>query len=168
MAPARSASTTCSSASNVVSMTTAVGRSGRPRSAGPPDAVEPRHADVDQRDVGPQLAAQRHGVDAVGGLADHLEAGLGLQDHPQPGPDERLVVGQQHPDRHTAAGSGAGTGSSARTRQPGPSSRGPAVTRPSNRATRSRMPTSPCPAGARPAGAAAPSSDHATSSVRSV
>ena len=33
----------------------------------------------------------------VGRLADHLEVGLGLDQHPEAGPHERLVVGDQRP-----------------------------------------------------------------------
>ena len=46
-----------------------------------------------------------HSVDrgsTVVGLADHLDVGLGRQDHPQPGPDQRLVVDEDHPDRRVA------------------------------------------------------------------
>ncbi|WP_244247126.1 hypothetical protein [Nocardioides euryhalodurans] len=43
------------------------------------------------------------GGPAVTGLADDLEVGLGGQDHPQPCADERLVVGQDHPDRRRLA-----------------------------------------------------------------
>jgi hypothetical protein len=37
---------------------------------------------------------------AVGGLADDREIRLGRQDHPEPGPQQRLIVNQQNPDRH--------------------------------------------------------------------
>ncbi len=35
---------------------------------------------------------------AVGGLADHLDVGLGVEQRLEPGPHQGLVVGQQHPD----------------------------------------------------------------------
>jgi hypothetical protein len=35
---------------------------------------------------------------AVGRLADHLEVGLGAQDHPEPGAQEWLVVDDQDAD----------------------------------------------------------------------
>ncbi|KJK42959.1 hypothetical protein UK12_34750, partial [Saccharothrix sp. ST-888] len=31
-------------------------------------------------------------------LADHLDVGLGVQQRPEPGPHQDLVVGQQYPD----------------------------------------------------------------------
>ena len=34
-------------------------------------------------------------VDAVLGLAENAEVGLGVEDHPKPGAHERLVVGDQ-------------------------------------------------------------------------
>ena len=57
-----------------------------------------RHPDVHQDHVrleGPGLA---DGLDAVAGLADHGEAGRGVDQDHEPGPDQRLVVGDQHPD----------------------------------------------------------------------
>ena len=38
-------------------------------------------------------------LDAVAGLADHLDAGLGAQQHGQPAPEELLVVDHEHADR---------------------------------------------------------------------
>ena len=43
-------------------------------------------------------AGQPHRLGAVAGLADHLDVGLGVEQRPEPGPHQRLVVGQQHPD----------------------------------------------------------------------
>ena len=40
-------------------------------------------------------------LDPVGGLGDHLDVGLGAEDLPQPAADHRLVVGDEHADRHT-------------------------------------------------------------------
>ena len=78
---------------------------------------------------------------AVGGLADHLDAVLGVQQRPEPGPDQRLVVGQQHPDHWSPLSS---RGRRAWTRKP-PPGRGPAVSSPPRAATRSRMPRMPLP-----------------------
>ena len=36
----------------------------------------------------------------VGGLADDLDARLGVEDHREPGADDLLVVGDEHPDAH--------------------------------------------------------------------
>ena len=38
------------------------------------------------------------GLGAVGRLAHHLDVVSGLEQDPEPGPDQRLVVGEQHPD----------------------------------------------------------------------
>ena len=62
------------------------------------DAVERRHADVHQHDVRPQPERLRDGVLAVLSLADHLDVLLGVQNHAEAGPDERLVVDDQHAD----------------------------------------------------------------------
>ena len=64
------------------------------------DAVELRHPDVEQAHVGAELARERDRLAPVGGLADHLDAGLGVEDHPQPGADELLIVGDEHADAH--------------------------------------------------------------------
>ena len=97
------------------------------------------HPDVEQADVGPQLAGERHRLAPVGGLADHLDVGLGVEDHRQPGADELLVVGDEHADGHRAA---PARGSTASTVQPwsGP---GPASRVPPSSAARSVMPTRP-------------------------
>jgi hypothetical protein len=52
------------------------------------------------------VAGQPDRLAAVGGLADHLEVGLGVQDHPEPGPHQRLVVGDQDPDHRWPLSSG--------------------------------------------------------------
>ena len=54
-------------------------------------------------EVGRAAAGQRDGLDAVGGLADDLDVGLGLEDRPQPAAHDRLVVGEQHADRRHGA-----------------------------------------------------------------
>jgi hypothetical protein len=56
---------------------------------------------INQDHVGPDVAGQPDRLDAVGRLPDHLQAGLGVRDHPEPGPHQRLVVGDQYPDRHS-------------------------------------------------------------------
>ena len=45
---------------------------------------------------------------AVGGLADDREVGLGLQDHPQPLADHRLVVDQRDANHHETTNSRTG------------------------------------------------------------
>ena len=63
-------------------------------------------------------------LEAVGGLADDVEVVLGVEDHPEAGAHERLVVGDQDAHRaHAAAStvvSSATSGSFARIRKPPP------------------------------------------------
>jgi hypothetical protein len=103
------------------------------------DPVHAGHADVHEHDVGPDVPGQPHRLGPIGRLPDHLEARLGVQDHPEPGPHQRLVVGDQDPDGHGAPPS---RGRRAATRKP-PPGRAPASRVPPNRATRSRMPMRP-------------------------
>ena len=101
LAPARSARTTFSSASNVV----------RTRILGPRvlvlgqaprglDAVHDRHPEVHDHDVGLARAAGLDCFASVGSLADHLDALLVGEDHAEAGPHELLVVDEQDPDAH--------------------------------------------------------------------
>ena len=64
------------------------------------DPVEARHLDVEQRDVGPVLEHGRDDGVARRDLGDDLEVGLEAQQRRQGAAHERLVVGQQEPDRH--------------------------------------------------------------------
>jgi hypothetical protein len=58
--------------------------------------VEAGHADVHQHDVGPvPLHAVHRGL-TVTGLVDDGQVVGRLQDHPQTGPDQCLVVGEQY------------------------------------------------------------------------
>src|SRR4051794_21306172 len=107
------------------------------------DAVQLRHADVEQADVRAQLTAEGDGLASVGGLGDHLDGGLGGEDRGQAGPDDALVVRDQHADRHGAL---LARGRTAWTHHP-PSGSGPACTVPPSRPTRSVMPISPYPGG---------------------
>src|SRR5437588_1095903 len=101
------------------------------------DPVQPGHADVHQHDVRSRFAGTLDGLVSVARLPDHLEVRLGVEDQPETGSHERLVVGEQNADH-------APTGKRARTSKPPPARR-PASSSPPQRATRSRMPTSPCP-----------------------
>ena len=85
-----------------------------------------------------------HRLPAGGRLADHLEIVGGLDQHPKPGAQQGLVVGQQYPG---APGVGAVTGSSGRVAvvtKP-PSESGAARSSPPTLPTRSRMPINPKP-----------------------
>ena len=155
LAPARSASTTYSSASNVVRTRTRGGVAPAGPSGGEPagglDAVHHRHPEVHDHDVRREPGGLVQGGAAVGRLADDRDPGLVREDHPEPGPDQLLVVDEQHADRRhgvrhavapstgsDAAAPAASTGNRAATRKPAP--RGPASSVPPNTATRSLHP----------------------------
>ena len=101
------------------------------------EPVEPGHPDVHQHDVGALGPDERQGRLAVAGLADDLDPLLAVEQDPEPGPDELLVVGEHDPDHgrpsHTT-----------RTRYP-PAGSGPIVAAPPVVAARSRIPTRPRP-----------------------
>ena len=78
----------------------------------PPGGLEPvdgRHADVHEDDVGPGATRSVDGLGAILGLADHVEVGLGLEDHPKAGAHERLVVGDQDADAHASTPAPSGS-----------------------------------------------------------
>ena len=86
--------------SKVVSITTFGGRVRRGQQ--PPGRLDPvdlRHAHVHQDDVRRDAARQLDRLAPVGRLADDLEVGLRLEDHPEAGAHECLVVDDQHPHR---------------------------------------------------------------------
>src|ERR1019366_3953216 len=84
----------------------------------------------------------------VGRLGHHADPVRCLEDHAESGPDQLLVIGDEHPDRASA---GHGAGSLAVTANP-PARPGPTVRLPPHHATRSAMPANPNPPG--PAGRA--------------
>jgi DNA-binding SARP family transcriptional activator len=88
--------------------------------AGDLDAVQARHADVDQAHVRAEPPRQRYGLRAVRGLGCHGDVRLGFQDEPENASDHGLVVGQQYPQCQ------APTRSSSCSRWPAWSSRSPA------------------------------------------
>ena len=61
-------------------------------------AVDPGHPDVHQDHVGALATGQVDRLPAVGGLADDLQVLRGVDEDPEPGADQGLVVGEQHPD----------------------------------------------------------------------
>ena len=126
--------------------------------AGRGEPVEQRHPDVHQDDVGAQFTHPAQRLLAVGGLPGHLDVGLGVEQRPEPRPD------QQPGRRRAVRGSpvlldlrDACTGSTASTRNP-PSARGPASIVPPSAAARSRIPTRPLPLPPASAPVAGPSS----------
>ena len=62
------------------------------------DAGALGHPDVEQHDVGRDARGEVGALDAVAGLADHLDAPLGGQQHRQSAAEEFLVVDDQDPD----------------------------------------------------------------------
>jgi len=71
------------------------------------EPVQPRHPDVHQHDVGLQVASELDRLGAVARLADHLDVRFRLEDQPEAGADERLVVGEQDPNHAAPAPSGS-------------------------------------------------------------
>ena len=120
------------------------------------EPVEPRHPDVHQHDVGLELAHDPERLLTVLGLTDDLDVLLRLEDHPEPGADQRLVVDDQHADHD-----GAPSGRLARTRKP-PVGCGAASSEPPKTLTRSRIPTRPSPL---PVPSALPSPSSTTSTT---
>ena len=109
------------------------------------DAVDVRHPHVHDHDVGPMPRGSGGGLPAVRRLRDHLEVAVRLEDHAEPQPEQVLVVGQDHPNRHRrpCRAPSARSGIQALTRQPPVV--GPANSRPLCSATRSRIPIRPYP-----------------------
>jgi hypothetical protein len=103
------------------------------------DPVEPGHADVHEHDVGSMALGPVDRLVAVVGLADHLEVVLGVDECPEAGAHEGLIVREQDADHARSP-----SGSRARTRKP-PSSRGPASSHPPVAVARSRIPVRPFP-----------------------
>lgn len=109
------------------------------------EAVEAWHLDVEQRYLDVEVAGGGDGFVAGRGLGDDRDATGGFEDGAEPGADEGLVVGDEHPERKAHA-EAVGRVTWMRWR---PSSVGPASRVPPSALTRSRMPASPCPPGSR-------------------
>ena len=107
--------------------------------AGGLDAIDVRHSNVEQANVGSQFPGKCDGFAPVGGLPDNIDIGLPVEDGCKTGPNDALVIGDDHTNRHDAR---PRRGSTASTPQPR-SGLGPAVSVPPSSVTRSVMPTSP-------------------------
>jgi hypothetical protein len=96
------------------------------------DAVDARHPDVHQDHVGVQFPGQPDRLGPVAGLAHDVDVVGFLQDHPETGPHQRLVIGQQQADAHRTGpiAAVAVMGRRAWIRHP-PAGSGPALTAPS-------------------------------------
>jgi hypothetical protein len=77
-----------------------VGHVGTRQPPGHLDPVEPGHPDVDEQHVRTQPGGHLDGLYAVRGLPDDVDAGLGTEDHHQPGPHQVLVIGHDDTDAH--------------------------------------------------------------------
>ena len=142
----------------------AAGAARRAAARSPRTPSSAGHPHVHQHDVGARDGERLERGAAVPGLADDLHVRLGLDQHPEAGAHQRLVVDEEDPDAHAAtARSGRST---ARTSKP-PPSRGPASSVPPCSATRSRMPSRPWPRPSPSRPAPRPSS-RTTSSTRVV
>ena len=101
LAPARSASNTYSSRSNVVRISTrGPGSSGVGQLPGCLDPVQAGHPDVHQHHVRAQLTAHPHRLAAVARGAEHGEVRLRVQQRGEPGPHHLVVVGDDDADGH--------------------------------------------------------------------
>lgn len=106
------------------------------------DVAAIQHPDVHHDHVGVCFLRDPHGVGPGTGLADDFDVRRVGDEDPEAGPDQRLIVGEDHTPRHQAAPAIEGVGSVAATRNP-PPGRCSAVNVPSSSSARSRMPTMP-------------------------
>src|SRR5262249_49624272 len=103
------------------------------------------------------LTGQADGLFPVTGLARHLDVALSIEQDPEPGPDQGLVVDEQYPDHSLPSRR------SVTVTQNPPPGRSPACSSPPSAATRSRMPAIPLPPGKdRPSSHPRPSSSTCT------
>ena len=113
--------------------------------AGRGDAVEHRHPDVHQHDVGPVLLALLHRLFAVCCGCDDGDVALGLEQRGEACADGLLVVGDQGADH----GAASVVGSVTSTSKPPPGAE-PERKVPPARVARSRIPISPWPSSGPP------------------
>ena len=73
-------------------------RQGGPELGSGAEAVESRHLDVEQGDVGADLEGRGHDLVAAGDVRDDLEIKLEAQQRDDRAADERLVLGDEDPD----------------------------------------------------------------------
>ena len=70
-----------------------------------PHAVELGHLQVHQQHIRRGMPDDGHRLPAVGGLPDHFEVLLCRQQTLEPGPEDRVVVGDDDADAHETAAS---------------------------------------------------------------
>src|ERR1019366_4177657 len=71
--------------------------------AGGLDAVHVWHSNVHQDEVGSAAASTGHGLGAGGRLGDDFDVGCRVEQKPEGGAQESLVVGEQDADGHVVA-----------------------------------------------------------------
>ena len=123
------------------------GQSGSDDPSGGLDAIEDRHPHIDQRDIGDLRGDHLDGGGSVRCLTDDLDVVATVEDQPEPGAHERLIVDDRDADRHlgpTPSAVDVSSGRRAWTPKP-PCAVGPVSTVPPSIAARSRIPASPRP-----------------------
>ena len=100
LAPARNASKTYSSRSNVVRIRIRAALSDGEDASGRLEPVQLRHPDIHQDDGGTEPGGLVHGLEPVGRLGDHFNVLLAGEQHAKAGADHRLIVDDENPDRH--------------------------------------------------------------------
>src|SRR4051812_22803826 len=137
-------------------------RQGTAQLGGGVEAVGAGHLDVQQRHVGALRERRLEHLVAAGHLGHDLDVGLEREQAGKRAADHGLVLGEQDADHRADS-----TGTTARTRNPGPSSRGPASRRPPAWRTRASSPASPWPAPLAATAPGTPSPSSTTSTVAS-
>src|SRR5262249_8312593 len=118
------------------------------------DAVEHRHLQIHEHDVGSRLGSEGERDLTVLGIADHLDLGSRRQQRAQSRTEQRLIVDEENAD-------GCHVGTRTSIVNPRPARTGDAIfTLPPTSSARSRSPTSPNP----PSAATEPTPSSATSS----
>jgi hypothetical protein len=62
------------------------------------ESSKQRHRQIEKQDVGSRLADERNCLGSVRGLANYLEIGLGVEQRPEPLPEQRMIVRNGDPD----------------------------------------------------------------------
>lgn len=71
------------------------GRRDRANAAGGIDAIEERHADVQDGDIGFEFAGFVDGVASIGGLGAHFPSGAGFEESAKTGANDGMVIRDQ-------------------------------------------------------------------------
>ena len=98
VAPARIATVTDAESATLVSTSTLAGRFRSRSSASTASPSQAGQFQVEQDHVRHDRGGQFDGFDAVAGLAHHVDVGVQAEQHPQPLPHHRVVVGDQDGD----------------------------------------------------------------------